>query len=78
MRPGSCHGLIMSNRYERNATARRLDNERRLMGESLAQFHLREAPLPTPPGAGIPRRRCKATEDLFDTPQPQLFDRIEK
>lgn len=65
-------------RYERNATARRLDNERRLMGESLAQFHFRENPPPLPPGAGMTRARCKATEDLFDTPQPQLFDRITK
>lgn len=34
--------------YDRHAAARRLDNERRLMGESLAAFHAREtAPPPT-------------------------------
>jgi hypothetical protein len=34
--------------YASHAAARRLDNERRLMGESLAAFHAREtAPPPT-------------------------------
>lgn len=53
--------------YERRATARRLDNERRLCGETLADFHARENPARTAPGAGIPKVRCKVTPDLFWT-----------
>lgn len=64
----------MTSRYDKNRTARRLDNERRLMGETLAQFHERENPTRTAPGAGLPRARCKETDDLFFQ-RPQLFDK---
>jgi hypothetical protein len=68
------------NRYERNATARRLDNERRLMGESLKAFHARETAKP-PTLSEIyrthPRARCPWTEDFIDD-APQLFERTTK
>jgi len=73
------------NRYERHRTARRLDNERRLMGESLEAFHARENAKP-PTLAEVyrthPRVRCERTPNLFDgrtdgekKNPPGLFDR---
>lgn len=56
--------------YDRHAAARRLDNERRLMGESLAAFHAREtAPPPTLSEVyarnHVKRERCPWTVDLL-------------
>jgi len=56
--------------YLRRAAARRLDNERRLCGESLAAFHAREtAPPPTLSEIyavnGRNRERCADTLDLL-------------
>ena len=61
-------------RYERNAEARRLDNERRLCGESLAEFHRREtAKPPTLPQVyaenHLNRERCPMTIDLLAKPK---------
>ena len=56
----------MSKRYDRNRAARKSDNERRLMGETLSEFHARENPARTAPGAGIPRARCDRTPGLFN------------
>lgn len=56
--------------YLRHAAARRLDNERQLMGESLAAFHARET-APPPTLAQIyaanrrNRERCGETMDLL-------------
>jgi hypothetical protein len=56
--------------YVRRTAARRLDNERRLMGESLAAFHARET-APPPTLAEIyaanhrSRERCAETLDLL-------------
>ena len=59
--------------YERNATRRRLELERRLMGESLNAFHARETAKP-PTLAELydanhkNRERCTMTADLFNKP----------
>lgn len=59
-----------SERYERNAARRRLDAERRLMGESIEAFHARETAKP-PSLAQIyrtnqaNRERCTMTPDMF-------------
>jgi len=64
----------MTERYDRNADRRRRDNERRLMGDALEQFHGRETAAP-PTLAEIyrenhkNRERCTATTDLFAKPK---------
>lgn len=64
----------VSDRYQRNAERRRTQNERRLMGETLEQFHARET-APPPTLAEIyrenhkNRERCVATIDLFEKPK---------
>jgi len=74
-------------RYDRNRAARREDGERRLMGETLAQFHARENPAATKPGAGLSRARCTDTRSLFDGRTDHdtkagvagdLFDKVQK
>lgn len=61
----------MSSAYDRHAAARRLDNERRLMGETLAAFHARETAKP-PTLAEIfarnkaNRERCPWTPDMLE------------
>lgn len=60
-----------SDRYARNARARRAERERRLMGETLDAFHRREHAEP-PTLAEIydanhkNRERCAVTVDLFE------------
>lgn len=61
-----------SERYDRNARARRLQHERGLMGETLDAFHRREtAPPPTLrevyEANHKNRERCAVTVDLFET-----------
>lgn len=51
--------------YERRKARRFAENERSLCGETIAEFHAREAPTRTAPGAGIPRVRCDRTPYLF-------------
>ena len=51
--------------YRSRRDARRADSERRLMGETLGEFHARENPAPTAPGAGIPHVRCTRTGYLL-------------
>lgn len=65
----------MSNAYDRRRSAREAGRQRALMGETLAQFHEREAPR-VQLGDRLPRARCKATDDLFSQ-QPQLFDKLQ-
>lgn len=55
----------MSNRYERNRSRREAERQRNLGGETLAEFHAREKPARTAPGAGIARVRCQHTPNLF-------------
>lgn len=59
----------MATRYEKNARARRLDNERRLCGETLEAFHRRENAKP-PTLAELyrtfPRARCPWTRDFLE------------
>lgn len=52
------------NAYERHAAARRLDNERRLMGETLAAFHAREHA--KPPTLAEVFARCPWTPDMLE------------
>jgi hypothetical protein len=68
--------------YERNKAARKAENERRLMGESLKAFHARENARP-PTLAEIyrthPRARCPWTSDFINEEyQPQKFDPFTK
>lgn len=65
----------MSSQYDRRRQGREAQRQRSLMGETLAQFHERETAKPTL-GDRLPRARCKATDDLFSAPRPQLFDKI--
>lgn len=59
-----------STRYERRRIAREVDNQRRLMGETLAAYHAREVAAP-PTLCEIyeanrrNRERCMMTLDLF-------------
>ena len=60
----------MDRRYERNAKARQVQNERRLMGETLEAFHRREtASAPTLSEIyaqnHMNREKCPKTIDLF-------------
>lgn len=61
----------MSIAYEKRAAKRRAENERRLLGESLAAYHAREtAPAPSLPQIYSDnhknRVRCPETPDLLD------------
>lgn len=55
----------MSATYDRRAARRRRERERDLCGETLAEYHARENPARTAPGAGIPHARDPRTFDLF-------------
>ncbi len=55
----------MTRRDEKNRERRRLDNERRLGGETLGEYHARERPV-VQLGDRIPRGRCSLTPSLFD------------
>lgn len=55
----------MSRGYKRRHAERETERQRSLMGETLAEFHARERPAPTAPGAGIPKIRCQRTPNLF-------------
>lgn len=60
----------MPTAYERRAIQRRIDNERRLMGETLATFHARETAKPPTLGEvyarnHVNRERCPWTVDLL-------------
>ncbi len=74
----------MTTNYQRNRERRRLDNERRLLGESLEAFHRREtAKPPTLPQIYCDnhknRERCQATANLFsELNVPDLFDQPTK
>lgn len=70
----------MSDRYERNARRRRIENERALMGESLEAFHARENAKP-PTLREIyeanhrNRERCTMTVDMFSRPRRRRLTR---
>lgn len=64
----------MTTTYDRRKAGRQADNERRLMGETLAEYRARLNPAPTTPGAHLPKVKCRETFDLFKETQPQLFD----
>jgi hypothetical protein len=52
--------------YNRDRDRRRLDNERRLMGETLADFHARERATQGKLGTHLSRAACPLTPDLFN------------
>lgn len=56
----------MSRSYDIRRARRERERQRDLCGETLADFHARETPARTAPGAGIPRARCDRTVSLFD------------
>lgn len=55
----------MTTNYQRNRERRRLDNERRTLGETLGEYHARERPV-VQLGDRIPRGRCSLTPSLLD------------
>lgn len=61
--------------YDRRAAKRHAERERSLCGETLSEFHARENPARTAPGAGIPRVRCDRTPSLFGSIEAAQADR---
>ena len=61
--------------YDRRRARRQRENERNLCGETLAEYHARENPARTAPGAGIPHVRCDRTPNLFESVEAADNDR---